>query len=61
MMNLKACKSCRTITDQAKCPRCGGEVSREWQGYLVVIDPEKSEIARKMGIRDAGRYALRVK
>ncbi len=61
MMNLRACKSCSSITDQAKCPRCGGEVSREWQGYLVVIDPEKSEIARKMGIRAAGRYALRVK
>jgi DNA-directed RNA polymerase subunit E" len=61
MINLKACKNCRTVTDQLKCPRCGGEVSREWQGYLVVIDPERSEIAKKMGIRDAGRYALRVK
>ena len=61
MINLKACKSCSSITDQAKCPRCGGEVSREWQGYLIVIDPEKSEIARKMGIHAAGRYALRVK
>jgi DNA-directed RNA polymerase subunit E" len=61
VINLKACKNCRTITDQPKCPRCGGEVSREWQGYLVVMDPERSEIAKKMGIRDAGRYALRVK
>ena len=25
------------------------------------IDPERSEIAKKMGIHDAGRYALRVK
>ena len=62
MMNLRACKTCHAITDQTtKCPRCGGELSREWQGYLVVIDPEKSEIARKMGIHAAGRYALRVK
>jgi DNA-directed RNA polymerase subunit E" len=61
MMNLKACKNCRTITDLAKCPKCGGETSREWQGYLVVIDPARSDIARKMGISDAGRYALRVK
>ena len=61
MISLKACKNCKTITDQNKCPRCGGETSREWQGYLVVIDPEKSEIARKMGIHEAGRYALRVK
>lgn len=61
MISLKACRNCNTITDQAKCPRCSGETSREWQGYLVVIDPEKSEIARKMGIHAAGRYALRVK
>jgi DNA-directed RNA polymerase subunit E" len=61
MISLKACKNCKTITDLNKCPRCGGETSREWQGYLVVIDPEKSEIARKMGIRESGRYALRVK
>jgi DNA-directed RNA polymerase subunit E" len=61
MISLKACKNCKTITDQNKCPRCGGEVSREWQGYLLVMDPEKSEIARKMGINAPGRYALRVK
>ncbi|MCI4334472.1 MAG: DNA-directed RNA polymerase, subunit E'' [Thermoplasmata archaeon] len=60
-MSLKACKNCHTVTDLAKCPRCGGETSREWQGYLLVIDPDKSEIARKLGISAAGRYALRVK
>jgi DNA-directed RNA polymerase subunit E" len=49
------------ISEGAKCPRCGGETSREWQGYLLVVDPEKSEIARKMGIHASGRYALRVK
>jgi DNA-directed RNA polymerase subunit E" len=61
MMSQKACKNCNSITDQNKCPRCGGEVSKEWQGYLLVLDPEKSEIARKMGIHASGRYALRVK
>ncbi len=61
MMSQKACKNCSSITDQNKCPRCGGEVSKEWQGYLLVLDPEKSEIARKMGIHASGRYALRVK
>jgi DNA-directed RNA polymerase subunit E" len=61
MMSLKACKNCHAITDQAKCPRCGGETSREWQGYVYVLDPDKSEIAQKLGIHAAGRYALRVK
>lgn len=61
MISLKACKSCRAISEAAKCPKCGGETSREWQGYLIVLDPERSEIARKMGITSSGRYALRVK
>jgi DNA-directed RNA polymerase subunit E" len=59
--SMKACKNCESIVEGNKCTRCGGETSREWQGYLIVIDPEKSEIARKMGIHAAGRYALRVK
>jgi DNA-directed RNA polymerase subunit E" len=61
MINQKACRQCNFISDLPKCPRCGGETSKEWQGYLVVVDPEKSEIARKMGIKASGRYALRVK
>ncbi len=61
MINLRACRQCHFISDQAKCPRCGGETSKEWQGYLVVVDPLRSMIAQKMGIKAGGRYALRVK
>jgi DNA-directed RNA polymerase subunit E" len=61
MINQRACKNCRAVSDEMKCPKCGGETSREWQGYLIVIDPERSEIAHKLGIHDSGRYALRVK
>ncbi|NLL95261.1 MAG: DNA-directed RNA polymerase subunit E [Thermoplasmatales archaeon] len=43
------------------CPRCGGETSREWQGYLVIIDHTKSDIAKRMGITANGKYALRVR
>jgi DNA-directed RNA polymerase subunit E" len=57
----RACRNCHSISDQMKCPKCGGETSKEWQGYLIVVDPEKSEIARKMGIKSSGRFALRVK
>lgn len=61
MMSQRACRQCRFITNLAKCPLCSAETSREWQGYLVVLDPQRSEIAQKMGIKMAGRYALRVK
>lgn len=58
---LKACKVCSFISPEDACPRCGGQMSREWQGYLVVIDHTKSEIAKKMGISSNGKYALRVR
>ena len=57
----KACKQCSFISEEATCPRSGGQTSREWQGYLVVIDYEKSDIAKQMGISSNGKYALRVR
>ena len=57
----KACKQCSFISEEDTCPRCGGQTSREWQGYLVVIDYEKSDIAKQMGISSNGKYALRVR
>ena len=58
---MLACKNCFTITDAEKCPNCGGELSKEWQGYVVVIDADKSEIAKKLNIKKAGSYALKVR
>lgn len=61
MIAQRACRTCHLISDAPKCPACSGETSREWQGYVVVIEPEKSEIATKLKIKTPGRYALRVK
>ncbi len=58
---MLACKNCFTITESERCPNCGGELSKDWQGYVVVIDPEKSEIAKKLNIKKAGAYALKVR
>ncbi|MFO7992310.1 MAG: transcription elongation factor subunit Spt4 [Thermoplasmata archaeon] len=59
--NMKACKNCNAITDESECPLCGSETVREWQGYLIIIDHEHSEIARKMGIKVNGKFALKVR
>ena len=57
-----ACKECHLILEEATCPRCpDSDVSREWQGFVEVLNPEKSELAKEMGIRTPGRYALRVR
>ncbi|MEM2838993.1 MAG: transcription elongation factor subunit Spt4 [Thermoplasmata archaeon] len=61
-MNIeKACKQCSLITEQDTCPICGSPTSKEWQGYVVILDYTKSEIAKRMGINANGKFALRVR
>lgn len=57
----KACKNCSAITDEDKCPLCGGETSKDWQGYVIIVDHPRSEIAKKMGLHVNGKFALRVR
>ena len=57
----RACKACSAMTEEDKCPLCGAETSKEWQGYVVILDHTKSEIARTMGIHVNGKFALRVR
>ena len=56
-----ACTRCTFISHAQKCPLCGSETSKDWQGYVVIIDHSKSEIAKKMGINANGKFALRVR
>jgi transcription elongation factor SPT4 len=60
---MKACKQCHLITETEVCPRpgCGGELSRDWQGYVVILDYSRSVIAEKMNITFNGSYALKVR
>lgn len=48
-------------TDENVCPVCHSPTSKTWQGYVIITDPKKSRIARKMNIASAGRYALKVR
>jgi len=58
----KACKNCRFISNGSVCPNCKStNLSDDWTGLVIIIDPEKSEIAKKMGIKSPGRYAVRVR
>jgi len=43
------------------CPFCpGAHLSSDWQGYVVVLNPERSEISSILNIERAGNYALKV-
>ncbi|MCD6383366.1 MAG: DNA-directed RNA polymerase, subunit E'' [Thermoplasmata archaeon] len=58
---MYACKKCRYLTEQDVCPICGGEVSKDWQGLLIIVDYSRSKIAERLGITINGKYALRVR
>ncbi|MEM3030510.1 MAG: transcription elongation factor subunit Spt4 [Candidatus Micrarchaeia archaeon] len=61
-MPEKACKNCRLIVAEgAKCPNCGGELTDKWSSYIMVFDPAKSELAKKIGAKVPGKYAVRIK
>ena len=61
-MTDKACKNCRFISSGPVCPNCKSpNLSDDWTGLVVIIDPVSSEVAKKIGITAAGRYALRVR
>jgi len=58
---VKACKACNLISEGDVCAVCGSQTSKEWQGYIIILDHTRSEIARKMGIQSNGKFALRVR
>ena len=61
-MTEKACKNCRYISNGPVCPNCKStNLSDDWTGLAIIIDPDKSEIAKKMRIKGPGRYAVRVR
>lgn len=57
----KACKHCSFITEEENCPLCGNQTSKDWQGYVIIVDHTRSEIAQRMGINVNGKFALRVR
>jgi DNA-directed RNA polymerase subunit E" len=58
---MRACKKCHKLTEEDVCAVCTGPTSQYWSGYLAILDPDKSEIARKMNIKVPGEYALKVR
>jgi len=57
---IQVCRNCRRFTTKQVCPVCKStNLSTSWKGLVVIIDPE-GEIAKILGIKEPGRYALYV-
>ena len=63
MAKPKACKICRTIVEEGdKCPNCGSqELTEGFKGRIVVLNPEKSEIANKLNLKEKGNFAIKTR
>jgi DNA-directed RNA polymerase subunit E" len=57
----KACRDCHRIVESAVCNCGSNSTSKDWSGYVVIVDVEGSEIAEKLKINKEGRYALKVR
>ena len=61
-MAKKVCKKCKIFVSGPKCPLCqGSDFTESWKGKLIILDAEKSEIAKKVGITSKGEYAIKVR
>jgi len=62
MPKQKACKICNAIYEGEKCPDCESKESTEgFKGRIVVLNPEKSEVAQKLKLKKKGNFAIKTR
>ena len=59
---MRACRTCKLISDEPTCPNCkGSDLSEDYSGLMIVLDPEGSILAEKLGVKEPGNYALKIR
>ncbi|RAW45105.1 DNA-directed RNA polymerase subunit E'' [Halorubrum sp. 48-1-W] len=59
-----ACRECHYVNDPdaQTCELCGSSsLTEDWAGYVIVTNPEESQIAEEMNVSKSGSYALKVR
>lgn len=61
-MAENVCRECHRLVTGQVCQICNtSALSSDWSGYVVIIDPQKSQIAKRLGVTLPGKYALKVR
>lgn len=61
-MKKKICKKCKLFVEGTECPICkGNQFMTNWKGRIAVLDAEKSQIAKKIGLKVKGEYAIKAR
>ncbi|MBN2367885.1 DNA-directed RNA polymerase subunit E'' [Candidatus Woesearchaeota archaeon] len=62
MAKDKVCKNCKIFVEGTNCPLCkGNQFTNVYQGRLTILDANKSFVAQQMGIKEKGRYAIKIR
>ncbi|MBS3155358.1 DNA-directed RNA polymerase subunit E'' [Candidatus Woesearchaeota archaeon] len=57
----KACRKCKIFVKGNECPIChGSSFTTNFKGRIIILNPEKSEIAQKVGIKQKSEYAIKI-
>ncbi|MBI5398544.1 DNA-directed RNA polymerase subunit E'' [Candidatus Woesearchaeota archaeon] len=60
MSKKKVCKNCKMFVEGSECPNCkDNKFTNTWQGRIFIASPEKSHIAKKIGVTVKGEYAIK--
>ena len=61
MVRELACRDCKCVTVAKICPACKStDLSPDWNGIVLVVDPTNSEISKTLAITQKGKYAIKV-
>ena len=56
-----ACRKCKHVTTLKVCPNCkSSDLTPDWNGVVLVVDPTNSNISKTLGITTKGKYAIKV-
>ncbi|MFC1690901.1 transcription elongation factor subunit Spt4 [Nanoarchaeota archaeon] len=64
MAKKKACKNCKHLMDasETNCPACNGnQFVNTFKGRVAIVNVEKSDIAKKIGAKINGEYAIKTR
>jgi DNA-directed RNA polymerase subunit E" len=62
MVKQKACRICNAIHEHEKCPKCESKESTEnFKGRIVILNPESSEIAKRLDMKNKGNFAIKTR
>jgi len=61
MVKEMACRKCKCVTIGKVCPNCkSSDLTPDWRGSVLIVDPVNSVVAQSLGIKEKGKYAIKV-